>query len=361
MIGGGIVGAASAAYLAEAGLTVTLYERSAIAAGASGRNSGAIQRPGDAHLASLQVRSLPLYRELAALDAELDIPARPAGLLIVSEDNDALASVTARLLIEHPELNPALLSAGHPYLAEIGLASDVGACRLEDAYPVAPAITTHAFARRAGRAGVSISIGDSASPEITGGRVVGVRVADGRMVSAGQVLVAAGPWTPALIPGWARRPPITSIWGVVVATTLADAPRPVLEELGIEARGGPSDMLFSLVSAGGSSSVGSTFLPDQPDPDALAGPILERAARYVPAIATARADGVRLCARPVAFDGRPLIGPIAGSEGLFVCAGHGPWGISTGAGSARLIADIMLGLAEPSEAFHPGRWTGSDG
>jgi D-amino-acid dehydrogenase len=45
----------------------------------------------------------------------------------------------------------------------------------------------------------------------------------------------------------------------------------------------------------------------------------------------------------VSFDGRPLIGPIAGVANVYVCAGHGPWGISTGPGSARLIADVILG------------------
>ena len=47
VIGGGITGCAAAALLAEAGATVTLYEREAIAAGASGRNSGLLQHPMD--------------------------------------------------------------------------------------------------------------------------------------------------------------------------------------------------------------------------------------------------------------------------------------------------------------------------
>ena len=37
IVGGGIVGTATATFLARAGARVTLYERSAIAAGASGR------------------------------------------------------------------------------------------------------------------------------------------------------------------------------------------------------------------------------------------------------------------------------------------------------------------------------------
>ena len=39
----------------------------------------------------------------------------------------------------------------------------------------------------------------------------------------------------------------------------------------------------------------------------------------------------------------PWSGPVPGFERLYVCAGHGPWGISTGPASARLVADLMLG------------------
>ena len=47
IVGGGIAGTALAALLAEAGASVRLYEREAIAAAASGRNSGVLQHPRD--------------------------------------------------------------------------------------------------------------------------------------------------------------------------------------------------------------------------------------------------------------------------------------------------------------------------
>ena len=53
--------------------------------------------------------------------------------------------------------------------------------------------------------------------------------------------------------------------------------------------------------------------------------------------------GVRACARPLSADGRPLVGRVPGSEGLWIAAGHGPWGISTGPASARQIAAAILG------------------
>jgi glycine/D-amino acid oxidase-like deaminating enzyme len=51
----------------------------------------------------------------------------------------------------------------------------------------------------------------------------------------------------------------------------------------------------------------------------------------------------------VSADGRPLIGELR--DGLYVCAGHGPWGISIGPATARLVADLILGrdVAVPPE------------
>ena len=67
--------------------------------------------------------------------------------------------------------------------------------------------------------------------------------------------------------------------------------------------------------------------------------------------------GLRACARPLALDGRPLVGEVPGFDGLFIAAGHGPWGISTGPASAAHVAALVLGDAEPRE---PGVRAGTD-
>jgi glycine oxidase len=197
-----------------------------------------------------------------------------------------------------------------------------------------------------------------ATPVIGDGRATGVRLPGGEVVTAGQVLVAAGPWTPPLLPGWQAEPPIRRSWGVVVSLAVRRPPRHILEQHGIEPGGWTAPTAFSMVSAGVASSVGSTFLPDEPAStarDGWAKRLLAAGTSFVPALADARQTGVRACARPLAFDGRPLIGATA-VEGLFVCAGHGPWGLSTGPASARLVVSQMLGGAAIEPALAAMRW-----
>jgi glycine/D-amino acid oxidase-like deaminating enzyme len=389
IVGGGIVGVSAAAYLAEAGARVRMYERSEIAAGASGRNSGVLQQPFDAVLAGLYWSTLDAYRELAAGDAAFTLPGEAAGLMLVGRDPEIARQVAAAWARAWPDSHPEVLAGEDLRRTEPAVAGDLVACRLAIGYPVAPASATHAYARRATVRGAAIVIANAA-PEIDAGRVVGVRV-DGRMEPAGIVLVAAGPWTPEVVDPTRSWRPIRPVWGVVASLVLESPPRHVLESADIviepegsgepsdagnsndpgRARGGPTSSAagsgapsdvgvdFSLAPAAASSALGSTFLPTEPDPAAWLPALRRVGATYVPGVATAPLIGLRHCARPVSLDGRPLIGRVAGIDGLFVAAGHGPWGISTGPGTARIVADLILGRIDDGEvpdALDPNRF-----
>jgi glycine/D-amino acid oxidase-like deaminating enzyme len=349
VIGGGIVGCTAAALLAEAGRSVTLVEATAIAAGASGRNSGAIQHPFDAVLLPLHLETLDLYQELTASDSGFSFPSEPAGILLLTDDDDAARSRAAELRAAFPELNAEALGPDAVAAAEPGLSPGWSAVRLATGFPAAPDGATRALAARAVRAGVTIRIGLAARPWLDGGHVRGVTLDDGEQLSADQVLVAGGPWTPEILdrdPTW---PGISRTWGVTVQLELADPPRHILEEgvvHTVNVASGLERSLFSLVGVGSVATVGSTFVADQPDPDDLAPSLVQRGSAFVPALADAAVIGVRLCARPQSVDGHPFIGPVPGMEGLFVCAGHGPWGISTGPGSAALVVDQVLGRTD---------------
>jgi glycine/D-amino acid oxidase-like deaminating enzyme len=359
VVGAGIVGCALAALLAEAGASVLLVERDEVGAAASGRNSGILQHPMEATLVPLFEESLEHYRALAPFGFQL--PREPAGILVLGEGGSRPDAELAALRA-FPELHAEALAPGEPAALEPALARDLAAVRLHTGYPVGAAAATRAFAARAAASGVELLTGSEAAPaarERAADRATGV-VVDGALRPAGAVVLAAGPWTPGLLdPSGAWRP-IAPLWGVVAEVRLDAPPRHALEQSGVEelvARGGDPPPIFSLVTTGELSALGSTFLPERPDPDAIAPLLRKRGARFVPALAATPTGAVRACARPLSADGLPLLGRAPGRENVFVAAGHGPWGVSLGPASARLVADLVLGRGTgPPPAFDPGRF-----
>jgi glycine/D-amino acid oxidase-like deaminating enzyme len=377
VIGGGIVGCSVSALLAERGASVVLVEATAIGAGASGRNMGAIQHPFDPVLTTLYRESLDRYRALGAEDRSFSLPEHPAGVLMIDTDPAAAQRQVERLTALERGLGATFLDVEEVAAAEPSLAPGLAGCLLASTgYPIPPASATAAWARLAERRGVQLMVGTAAEPWVEGARARGVRLADGSRIAADAVLVASGPWAPAHVDPSGGWQPIARTWGVTVQLQLGSAaPRHIVEQDAVDAvnrqvnaaaqagaleRDADPPSLFTVASAGGMSTIGSTFLPAEPDRERVAKLLLERGARYLPAIAQADVSEIRLCARPQSVDGRPFIGPVEGVEGLFVCAGHGPWGISTGPGSAALAVAAMLDGAEVSAALQASRsWGGA--
>jgi glycine/D-amino acid oxidase-like deaminating enzyme len=352
VIGGGIVGCAAAAFLVEAGVRVDVYERDEVASGASGRNSGVIQHPFDEVLTELHTDTLAIYRGLEGFE----LPDEPAGLMMLSEDAALLEPAVSEIAAECPELGPLLLEPREAQEAEPALAKGMWACRLETGWPVRPAAATKAFARRAHAAGARFHEGETAWPWVMNGRARGV-LAGGVRRPADAVLVTAGPWTPEVIDTTRAWAPIMPVWGVVCEMEMDEPPRHVLEEAGVEAVvGGGQGTLFSLVNSDGQISIGSTFFAEAPDPAAWVPALKRGAERYVPGVGHSKVVGARACARPQSFDGRPLVGELPGNDGLWVAAGHGPWGISSGPATARIVTDALLSGSEVPASLSAARF-----
>lgn len=287
VVGAGIIGASAAAFLAEAGADVVLYDREGVAAGASGRNSGVLQHPIDPLLADWHAETLALHREV------LDLAPGPDGVLLLG------AASTAGL---PPELAPERLDDAAE--AEPLLRPGIPAVRLRTGWAIGPRAATEAWAARAQRAGARVVVG--------GGRP-----------AAARTLLATGAWTDGVRP----------LWGVTARVGVRA--RHVLEEAGAEAiaTGAPAGV-FSLVG----DVLGSTFDPAEPDATASAADIAARAARFLREPVVPR--DARACPRPQTADGRPIIAAV--DETTWVCAGHGPWGISIGPATARAAARLVL-------------------
>ena len=282
---------------------------------------------------------------------------------MLASDRRALEPAAADIAREQPELEPAFLDPRAVRAPETGLGNKLWGCRLETGWPVRPAAATLAFAARARRAGAVLHEGRTAWPWVMGGGPRGV-LAAGAHCPAGAVLVAAGPWTPEVIDPTRAWRPIAAVWGVVVEMHMDDPPRHVVEEVGVEEVSGRGprgqaavpDSIFSLVAAGGLSSVGSTFL----------SPRSRTPSRGCLACVTRRALGARsrggarrgcACLRAPGVARRPSAGrPRGRGGGPGVAAGHGPWGISTGPATARLAADALLGREEVPAVLRASRF-----
>ena len=367
VIGAGIVGVSVAEHSLPRPVPASASsKRMASRPRASGRNSGVVQHPFDPVLAELHLGTLERYRRLAEEEPKLfGLPAEPAGLLLVSRDPAKLRAMAAEYAKTHRQFRPEFLAPGEVTRLEPAVAEDVAACRLAIGYPVAPASATHAIAARASELGVRFQIGRPARLRINGGRVDGVRAGD-RFEAAGAVVVAAGPWSPELIDPTGAWRPIKPLWGVVVEVDLANPPGHVLEEVGIDVEGG-------IPTPHGVERTRPRVQPRDGERRELAGfdlPALRAGSgRDRASPRRARRDAMsRPSRRPRSVPRDPApgrcrstvvrsIGRVPGTEGLWIAAGHGPWGVSTGPDSGRLLADLLLGrLAEPPAALDPARF-----
>jgi glycine/D-amino acid oxidase-like deaminating enzyme len=201
VIGGGIVGCATAYYLAKRGVSVVVLERGGIADEQSSRAWGFVRQQGrhDSEV-PMAAEASRVWLELAGeLQADLEYVRR--GILVIAETPEDMARIEdgARVAVRHG-LNTRLLTAGElaamlpelkgPWKSAIYTEGDGHA---------EPRKVTEAFARAGERRGAKFLTGTTAMGiELTNGRVSAVATRK-RTIRAGAVLCAAGIGTPAIL------------------------------------------------------------------------------------------------------------------------------------------------------------------
>jgi glycine/D-amino acid oxidase-like deaminating enzyme len=372
VVGGGIIGAACAYELARAGASVALLEREELAAGASGRNNGLWVTPTDPLLLPMARASLGRYLEIAE---ESPVPFHldgvPIGLLAVALDEEEMAlgreahDPYRAADVEVDELGP-----GEVLDHEPSLTPDVlGGWLVHHGHRLAPAALTVALALMAVERGATVRHHLPARAlAVDAGRVVGVVTDEGR-IDADEVIVAAGPWTPALLDPIGLGLPITGARGWLVRLDPGpDRLHRLVASAGWEEATGRWEDGAVLAGALEAAPAGiSTLLHPATDGSLIAGSsrqpvltpeaeepgvpaaIVRGAIRLVPSLADARVRSAWWGIRPMTPDERPVVGRLA--DGLSAATGHGSEGVILGAGTGQLIASQVLDLDPP---FDPG-------
>jgi len=182
-----------------------------------------------------------------------------------------------------------------------------------------------------------------------------------------EVVVAAGPWSSGLLEPLGFRLPVLGVRGWLVRV---DPGEPLVRHLVRTAeRNGPvgaarvgdiarsglptSDGYGSIVHPydDGTALIGSSrgaWLTPEPEDPSDPRRLLTGAIRIVPRLADAAMVSSWWGLRPMTPDERPMIGRLG--DGLVVATGHGSEGVINGAGTAELVASVVLGERPPFDA-----------
>jgi len=371
VVGGGIVGAACGYYLAREGLSVQLLERSFPASGTSGACEGNLLLWDKEPTRELPLgqRSLELWRELVQ-ELEIDFEYQPKGSLMVAEGEDALEAVDRKVRelaaagVEGRRLDARELRAEEPALAE-----DIpGGALFPGDGQVEPRYATVALIEGGRRHGLVPRLGTTVRRlALDGaGRVQAVETDRGR-IETRHVVLAAGVWTRDLAATAGLEVEVYPRKGQIVVVERAPAlfHRKLMEAAYTSAVESSSAALQVAMVAESTRS-GTLLLGssrqlvgyDRTADPRVSAAIAARAIRFFPSLAGLRSIRTYAGLRPFSPDHLPLIGPIPGTEGLYVATGHEGAGIGLAPATGRLIAQWVTGqpLDFPADWFSPGRF-----
>ncbi|APR83549.1 Glycine oxidase ThiO [Minicystis rosea] len=366
LIGGGVIGCATALTLARRGVRAIVLERGTTRTeqpgetgvpswAAAGILSAQVATKTDGPLSRLCVASRALYPAFAERIRSLtgrDVELRSAGVLRPAWSAAELADLRAEIAWqERVGLRVEHLDAAATRALEPALSHEIaGSVRFPDDPRIDPPALLAALRDAIERAGAELRFGAEAQRVIErDGRARGVVLRDGTIVEADTVVVTAGAWS-----------------SLVEGTTLpTDAVRPARGQI-VELRV-PEQILRGVVE-------GDVYLSPRDDGRILVGSTVEHvgfqpvttavtvrdlitaAIRLAPALENAAFSRAWGGLRPYAADELPILGPTA-IEGLLVATAHFRNGVVLAPVTADVITATILGepVAHDVAAFSPSR------
>jgi glycine oxidase len=329
IVGGGIIGLASAWRATQRGLRVCVLEReSAAGSGATWAAAGVLapdpETPGFTALARRSSDLWPAFADELRASTGIDPGYTRCGSLVLSFDD------------VRPDGE--WLEAHELHALEPGLAADCrGAALLAADAQVDPRRTVDALCALLGDAVRTRTDVVELDPQ-------GVVLADGSRIEGERVVLAAGAWTARRL---AKRLPIVPVKG---QTLRLRGPLPATRII-------RSEHVYVVPRASGETVIGAT-IEDAGFDTTVTGEatetLLRQAIRAVPAVAALEVAEAIASLRAGTPDDGPLIGEW---EGLLVASGHFRNGILLAPVTAEAVAALLLGEEPPAEAapFHPLR------
>jgi glycine oxidase len=361
VIGGGIVGAYAAFFLARAGAEPLLIEQDQIGGQASGHNAGGLNPlhgPGiPGAMQDLALQSLRLHlehwgavRELSGIDFRSRFVAR---LVIALDDAEAEALIARGALYNATPgfaarwLSPAELRRSEPRVTPYA----VGGLWTTGNAGVDPKPYTRAVAAAAASLGASVVSDVATGLEHEDGRVTAVVLASGPLPCAG-VVVATGPWC-AEPAGWlAIELPVSPLKGeLLLASSRDGAPAAEITWGGVGVYHAPEGSIWL---GGTEEQAGFDASPS----DGARERILAGVSRLAPGLGAVEVDRHVAGLRPITPDGLPIVGIAPGWENVCLAVGAGRKGMLLASGLGLAAAELLTqGRTRVAiESCGPNRW-----
>ena len=363
IVGGGVIGCSIAYFLAaNHGIRSVIVERDAVASGASGGAAGELGAVGR-HRYSVEftrflLDAIRMHTDMAeTLVAESGVDYRFSDIPIL---RPALEETEARELqaqmgwqqeigIQVEWLDETAVRSLGTWLTPDALGAAYTIEKQLEAYPFSIAL-----AQACEKRGVTIRTAEVNGVLREGDRACGVSLSSGERIEAGAVLVANGPWSQHTAEWLGMEVPVVPLRGQIVhLSPPLGIPMPqhsIFHETG-----------YVLPKAGGDLLVGTTeeragFDP-YPTMEAQ-NSILEAVIRIAPNVLDAPIRDLTACLRPYSLDEMPILGPVPGTESLYLATGHGYKGITLALISGNAMAQqIANGASDIDIApFSPARF-----
>lgn len=355
VVGGGLLGTATAYHLVSAGARTLLVDRADIGratdAGAGILSPETNSRDPESWF-RLAVAAVEYYPELIdRLRGEQagETGYAQCGKLVVAVSDDEIAPFehARRVIFERQR------TRGRPTPDDL---HEVTAAEARDLFPPLALVRGAIYSRRAARVdgrllnralrlaaearGLVIREGSVERLVIDAGAVKGV-VVSGDTLSAGAVAIAGGAWSEAFGKQLGIAIPVSPQRGQIIHLGLrgTDTSRwPMVSAFRHQYMVAWPD---SRVVAGATRETGSGFTPHTTTTGVRE--VLDEALRVAPGLADAEVREIRVGLRPLTSDTLPILGPVPGVSGMFLVTGHGPTGLTLGVYSGKVVADQMLG------------------
>jgi glycine/D-amino acid oxidase-like deaminating enzyme len=358
VVGAGIVGACCAWAFSREGLKVTVVDRGGIGQGATAAGMGHIVVMDDSEPQFDLCRySQVVWNELRP-SAPADVEWVSCGTLWVANDEDEMAEATrkhsyfASRGVDTETLDEKALAEAEPNLRR-GLPG--GLLQIEDSAIYAPCAGRWLL----GLSNAQVKLG----AEVTEVRTGSVRLADGSEIAAGTIVLATGDAAPRFAPFLPIRPRKGHL---AITDRYPGWLRYEVIELGYvkSASGESTESVACNVQprATGQLLIGSSRQYGAATPEidhAVLGKMLRRCIEYMPGLGALSVIRTWTGFRASTPDKLPVIGPHPDLRGIWLATGHEGLGITMAAGTARVLADAVLGRAPaiPLEPFLPQRFS----